>query len=137
MISFMNSFQTVQLIQQATRVTVDCLALFPLKSVTIISKSTPQTIQFRSYKTFNDDLFLQDLSLLPLHSLDNLENPDDFWNRLMSLTLPLINKHTPIKERRIKRNSVPCMPDDILEMIHLKESPRKRLHRNRDPNLWT
>ena len=29
------------------------------------------------------------------------------------------------------------MTDDILEMIHLKESLPKHFHRHRDPNLWT
>ena len=150
LLSFMESYQTVQLIHEATRVTalteslidhiyttcpehVSKSGVVPIgisvnyltyvvhrNSKAIDKQTTNSIIQFRSYEHFNEDLFLQGLALIPFHFLNSSTSPDDYRNGLMSLVLPIIDKHAPVQVRRIKQSSLPWMIDYILDLINQK-----------------
>ena len=132
----MESYQTVQLIHEATSVTaltellIDYIyttcpehvgksGVVPIgisdyyltyiaqrNSKAVRKQTTNSIIQCRSYKHFNEDLSLQDLALIHFHFLNSFTSPDDFLNGLMSLVLPFIDKHAPVKVRRIKQSSL-------------------------------
>ena len=50
-------------------------------------KGTPRTTEYRSYKNYNRDAFLNDLNDVPWHLVDNEDNINDAvltWNKLFS-----------------------------------------------------
>ena len=79
---------------------------------------------------------MQDLALIPFHFLNSFTSPDDYWNGLMNLALPIIDKHAPVKVRRIKQSSLLWMTDYILDLIHQKESLIRRFRHTGAPDLW-
>ena len=78
-------------------------------------------IQYRCYKKFNEDGFLKELAnSLNALSISQTESNQNFDN-LSKIILNVLNKHAPLKSKRVKREK---QPDWINEEI--KEACRKR-----------
>lgn len=72
-----------------------------------INKSCHTTTTYRNFKTFDEELFLQDLSEdLRTFYLSNSEVDVDFTNWSSILTRQR-NKHAPVKTKRIKTRQMP------------------------------
>ena len=65
------------------------------------------TIAYRTFKNFQKEAFFQDLNLVPFSNVFNTSDPndalDDFYNNL----LPVINKHAPLRKKRVKSQVLP------------------------------
>ena len=78
-------------------------------------------IRYRCYKKFNEDDFLKELAnSLNALSISQTESNENFDN-LSKIILNVLNKHAPLKSKRVKREK---QPDWINEEI--KEACRKR-----------
>ena len=52
-----------------------------------VPKATPRTIEYRSFKGFDENAFIQDLKNVPWHIVDNESNVNDAvltWNKLFT-----------------------------------------------------
>ena len=66
-----------------------------------VRKASPKVSEYRSYKSFNADSFINDIENIPRHVVENETNIDDAvitWNKLFS---DVADAHAPIKNRRI------------------------------------
>ena len=72
-----------------------------VKSPTGYKSKTPTHIIYRSYKNFNEEHYLNDLSCMPLHVGQLFDDTYWFCEKLLSDTM---NIHAPIKKRVIKNN---------------------------------
>ena len=61
-------------------------------------------VTYRSYKNFNREHFLCDLSSVPFHAAQVFDTVDDASWFSESLLLDVVNKHAPLKKRVIKQN---------------------------------
>ena len=69
-----------------------------------VTKAKPRIIEFRSYKSYNANTFIEDLNNVPWHVVQNEDNVDDAvltWNKLF---LEVADSHAPI-ETSCERNS--------------------------------
>ncbi|MCW4336379.1 MAG: reverse transcriptase domain-containing protein [Candidatus Thiodiazotropha endolucinida] len=103
-------------------ITVPCIAIsdhYPICFTRKTSKNTikrkdHQTIQYRCFKTFSDDIFLKELSdaLQTFNVTQN--NPNENFDSWTNILFTILNKHAPLKTKRVKRNNQPgWMNDDI------------------------
>ena len=95
----------------------------------ISKRSEHTTIRYRSFKSFNDDLFLNDLEtninnfyISPIDCNSNFK----FWNDIL---LSSINRHAPIKAKRVKK---PTQPAWYNEEIKICQNNRNYYHKKRD-----
>ena len=61
-----------------------------------VPKATPRTIEYRSFKSFDENAFIQDLNNAPWHIVDNESNVNDAvltWNRLFT---EVADSHAPL-----------------------------------------
>ena len=65
------------------------------------------TIQYRCYKKFIEVLFLADISILPLGNVYHTTDPEIALKTLQQLISPVIDKHIPLKSRRVKHPDIP------------------------------
>ena len=82
-----------------------------------VRKASPRVIEYRSYKSFNADSFINDIENIPRHVVENETNIDDAvitWNKLFS---DVADAHAPIKNRRISGNKTPWMSPKIKEAM--------------------
>ena len=60
----------------------------------------PKTIEYRSYKNYNKQSFIEDLENVPWHVVfNNTENVDGCVNTWNKLFLDVVEAHAPTKTR--------------------------------------
>ena len=80
-----------------------------------IAKTEHMTTSYRCFKRFNEILFLSDVgSDLESFTLTN-SNVDDDFTSWFSIIQKQLDKHAPIKTRRVKSKRLPewCMPETV------------------------
>ena len=84
------------------------------------------SIEYRYFKNFDVESFLSDLSAMPFHSVFNHNEPSEalaFW---YDAFLPVVNKHAPLRRKRVKRPKLPpWFTKDIIQAMALRDK-RKR-----------
>jgi len=140
-LDFTSTFQLTQLIKEPTRVTATTSTLifftthankvravkvakigtsdhFPICAVFKSSfglKNHHTSITYRSYKDFDQKAFLEDLQQCPWHQLDDLNHVDETLDKWYELFNNVINKHLPLKNKRVKNIQQPdWMTDEII-----------------------
>ena len=65
------------------------------------------TIQYRTFKRFNKDIFLFDISCAPFSNVYHFNYPDDAMLAWYDLFMPIIDKHAPRRKKRVKHPKLP------------------------------
>ena len=165
-----DSFQLTQLVTEQTRITETCGSIidhiyvtntekirktqvqqifisdhFPTTIVrkNQLIKGKHTTIKYRSYKSFDEAEFIKDLQSVPWSVIEGFDNPDDILDTWNTLFIGVVDKHAPLKERRVKYPVQPeWMTDEILENIVLRdrcistgEIVTAKVYRNKVANL--
>ena len=71
----------------------------------------PIKIHYRSYKNYNEEYFIRDLSNSSLTSNEN--DPDKMYSDLIQKFLTVLNKHAPLKSKYIRGNNAPFMNKEL------------------------
>ena len=64
-------------------------------------------IKYRSYKNFNQATFREDLSFVLRNICEFFDDPNDALSCWIKLFLEVVEKHVPLKQRRIKKPKQP------------------------------
>ena len=86
--------------------------------------------QYRSYKNFNEDMFLSDLRSVPFEHVYSL--PDNMnWHMESSRQLfsEVVDKHAPLKHRVLRRNQAPFMTRDLSKQIMIRSRLRNKFNK--------
>ena len=79
-----------------------------------LTKITKQTskghtcIKYRCYKKYDTNAFLGDMSLLPFNQIYNINDPNAALDLLCKMLLPVIEKHVPLKSKRVEQLDIPA-----------------------------
>ena len=65
------------------------------------------SIEYMSFKNFNVDRFLSDLSTMPFHSVFNYNIQSKVLAFWYDAFLPVVNKHAPLRRKRVKHPKLP------------------------------
>ena len=89
--------------------------------VKLENKKGHTTIQYRCYKKCINTLFLADINNLPLGNVYHTTDPEIALKTLMQLITPIIDKHIPLKSRRVKEPNLPAwINTDIINAMELR-----------------
>ena len=93
--------------------------IYAIRKLNCILKTRAQTsVEYRNFKNFNAESFLSDLYILLWTEIDNKENVDAMWECWKSLFVQVLDKHAPLKTRRVrKRGSVPWINKDVRKKL--------------------
>ena len=98
-----------------------------------IPKSPPKIIDYRSFKTLDQNKFTKDLNQIPWSVLDSFDNIDDAVSARNYL---LTEVHAPIKSRGVKGTPYPWMNQDILSTMHTRDFHHRIAIKSSSPNHW-
>ena len=70
-------------------------------------KNGHTTVEFRSFKNFNETAFLHDVSLIDFQPIYCKNCPDEAFGYLFDSLLPIIDAHAPKKLKRVKNRNLP------------------------------
>ena len=65
------------------------------------------TIQYRTFKRFNKDICLFDISCAPFSNVYSFIDPDDAMLAWYNIFMPIIDKHAPLRKKRVKHPKLP------------------------------
>ena len=89
-------------------------------------KDNHTTMEYRSFKRFNDDKFLCELSLANFADIYKCSNANDAVYRWYNIFLPIVDKHAPIRRKRVKHQTLPgWISKDIIEAMKLRDQLKK------------
>ena len=96
----------------------------------------PRTINYRTMKNFNEDVYKQDLEIAPFHVSHIFDDVDDkmwFHNNLLA---NIIEKNAPMKQKTIKTKQLPYMNDQLRKAINVKANLRRKFHKIHNQQSW-
>ena len=80
------------------------------------------SIEYRSFKYFDVDSFLLDLSTMPFHGVFNDKDPSEALAFSYDAFLPVVNKHAPLRRKRVKHPKLPpWLTKNIIETMALRD----------------
>ena len=94
--------------------------IFAVRSI-IVPKFRHSTKEVRDYKNFVESDFIEDILQVPWDTVCRFYDPNVCWQAWKSLFLDILDRHAPVRRKRIRDTSVPWITSNV-----------KRLMRNRD-----
>ena len=89
-------------------------------------KNSHTSIQFRSFKHFNQTLFLHDLHQADFNMVYDFSNANDALNAFYNILSPIVNKHAPIRRKRVKHPTLPgWLSTEIKEAMSIRDKLKK------------
>ena len=101
-----------------------------------VKKAPPRTIEYRSYKSFNANTFIQDLNNVPWHVVESESDIDSavlIWNKLFC---DIADAHAPVKRRRVKGTQVPWMNSKISEAMQDRDYHHRKAVKSNKTYHW-
>jgi hypothetical protein len=101
-----------------------------------VKKAPPRTIEYRSYKSFNANTFIQDMNNVPWHVVENESDIDSavlMWNKLFC---DIADAHAPVKRRRVKGTQVPWMNSKISEAMQDRDYHHRKAAKSNKTYHW-
>ena len=102
-----------------------------------ISKAPGKTIEYRSYKHYQKNDFIQDLSVANWSDVDNEPDVDSAvlaWNKLFSC---IANNHAPLKTARMKGTKSPWMTTQLTEAMQKRDFYHRKAKQSNCSGYWT
>lgn len=89
-------------------------------------KADPKIIESRQFKTFDCDAFIEDIKETPFHFASLLDDPNEMWDVWKSLFLEVINKHAPMRKRKVKSKSSPWITAELRRKMRKRDFLRNQ-----------
>ena len=91
-----------------------------------IKKNGHTTIFYRSFKNFSQSAFLFDLANTPFDNVFQETDPDAAMSAWYSLFLGVLNKHAPLREKRVKHETFPAwLTPEIIQAMEVRNDLRR------------
>ena len=91
----------------------------------------------RDFRNFNEDMFKEDFSTLPLSVIYYLDDPDEQLETLNTLISECLETHAPLRKVRATGPPAPWMKDPLIEELQRKrDSPRFTAHQTSTDAAW-
>ena len=98
------------------------------------TKSTVKEV--RDYKHFNAEHFIADLSRVRWDTMQQFHNPNECWKVWKSFFDETLNRHAPLRHKRIKGNSVPWITPRIKEIMRNRDYHKKQAIKHASQFHW-
>ena len=114
----------------------DHCAIFLTRKISHFRSFVHKTAEVRQLKNFNEDEFLRDLRMNEWNRVSILNNPNEMWNSWKHLLMSVIDKHAPLKTKRIRNNRSPWITNELVGEIHKRDFLKKKATSTNDPLIW-
>ena len=89
------------------------------------SRIPPKTVQYRKYKTFNESSFLHELDQELLKG-DMYKNNRDMFSTFTETFRRVLDKHAPLKTKRVRGNQSPFMTKGLSKVVMNKSKSQNK-----------
>ena len=93
-------------------------------------------ISTRSFKHFNQEEFLADVELIQWDDINLFSHPNEMWEFWKNQFLTCIDKHAPIRSKRIGNKKSPWITHELIRKMRKRDFLRKKAERTKDQYCW-
>ena len=94
------------------------------------------TINYKSFKNFNRDLFRSDIASQNWNVLNNFQDPNDLWREWKIKFLNVVNTHTPLRTKRVRSKRSPWISSELKKSMHERDIMKLKEIRSKNPQDW-
>ena len=161
--SFCSSFNLLQLITQPTRITQNsetliCVPLASNGNLVMQTKVVPLSISDhelicatlklkkertvpvyvtkRSFKHYDHQEFLRDMSSVPWSVVDCFDDVEDRLDAFNLLFNEVLDRHAPIRKIKVRNRPNPFVTDEIRGLMKTRDKWCKEARKTKDPLAW-
>ena len=95
-----------------------------------------KTVEVRQLKNFNKAEFLRDLHMIDWSRVTAHNNPNETWDVWKHLLACVINKHAPLRRKRVKNKRSPWITNELLREMRTRDFLKKKAASTNDPSIW-
>ena len=111
--------------------------VFMTRKIHYVNRSSQRIICKRSFKNFNESSFLNDLNSKDWENVEQLSDPNEMWDVLKTLFMDCLDKHAPLRHKRIGKKQSPWISSDLLSKMRQRDFLKKKAEQKGDPVSWT
>ena len=82
---------------------------------------THSTIKYRKFKDVDLSELAADMDRAPWSCIEIFDDVDDAWSAFKDLFFNIVDKHAPVREKRVKSTPAAWINDDILNEMHQRD----------------
>ena len=112
--------------------------IYAIRKLNSVIKGDRQNlVEFRNFRKFNVECFLNDLYMLPWVELDSKQNVDQMWESWKTLFLKVLDKHAPKRSKRIrKKGNVPWFNRTVKNKLFQRDRFKRVAIKTNNENDW-
>ncbi len=110
--------------------------VYLIRKTTHYKTSVTALIEKRNFKNFNEHAYLNDLNNLNWGEVCTHNDPNLKWTEWLNLVMSVINKHAPLKKKRIGKRRSPWITPQVVQKIRIRDYLKQRFDGTRDNNTW-
>lgn len=99
-------------------------------------RGPPRIVESRRFNNFNEKRFLEDLYSMPWDLTELSDDPNDKLYIWQSMFLEVLNKHAPLRKKRVRNTEAPWLTPQIKQEMFQRDSFKKRATRSGLPIDW-
>ena len=95
------------------------------------------TIQYRRFKDVDLQELSTDMDKVPWSCIEAFDDVDDVWSTFRNLFFDVIDRHAPMREKRVKASPAAWINDSILNEMHHRDYLHLKAIRTKEEADWT
>ena len=99
-------------------------------------KADPKIIESRQFKNFDSDAFIEDIKETPFHFASLMDDPNEMWDVWKSLLLEVINKHAPMRKRKVKSKFSPWITAELRRKMRKLDFLKNQAVKQNSHQAW-
>ena len=93
-------------------------------------------VEKRNFKNFNERAYLNDLNNLNWEEVSLHNDPNDMWTEWLDMFMSVIDKHAPLKKKRIGKRKSPWITSHVVQKIRERDYLKRQFDITRDDEIW-
>ena len=110
--------------------------VYGIHKINGINRKTVKIIQTRSMRSFNIVEFHRDLEHQSWSELKTTKDTNEMWLAWKNMFLSVVDKHAPMKSKRIRSNNVPWVTNEIKDIIHERDKMKRKFIDTKNKDFW-
>ena len=94
------------------------------------------TISYIELGKFNSADFRSDIAQHDWGSIDQLNNPNDMWAKWKEMFIECIDRHAPLKSKRVRLSKSPWINSSLKKLMHKRDILKLKAIRSENPSDW-
>ena len=91
-------------------------------------RSGHETVTYRKFKNFRSESFRNDIASQSWDDLLMFEDPNDMWLAWKTLFLSVVDKHAPIRTKRVRSSKCAWVTPQLKRYMHERDKLKKNTH---------